>query len=80
MALSPAVLAFGAATATFAALNPDLDDKVQPYLPGYHNIGKTPDGTMLETKLLQVTAAYRTSLGDTDAARGTVKEAARRAF
>ena len=70
-----AALAFGAATATFAALNPDLDDKVQPYLPGYHNIGKASDGTTLETRLLQISAAYQTSLGDTDAARTTVKEA-----
>lgn len=70
-----AALAFGAATATFAALNPDLDDKVQPYLPGYHAIGTAPDGATLEMKLAQTTAAYQTSLGDTEAARGTVKEA-----
>ena len=59
-----AALAFGAATATFAALNPDLDDKVQPYLPGYHNIGTASDGTTLETRLLQISAAYQL-LGDT---------------
>ena len=70
-----AALAFGAATATFAALNPYLDDRVQPYLPGYHAIGTAPDGITLETKLAQITAAYRTSLDDTKAARDTVREA-----